>query len=262
LHPNAPIRYRIPSGGLLLLERGHSFTHSFWPAVDSYEPDVRAALTHFLKPGDTFVDCGANIGYFSVMAGHLVGRRGQVVAIEANPVTRTFLSRNLQLNGFGTIVGCALSSSPGELELLVPKAGDVFSSLKSGGLVADDGMERFSVQGRTLDEVVSSVGLTRLDLVKMDIEGAELDVLGSARRVMCELRFVIICEYGSNTWPAFGSCKDDLLRLLEKRNYRVGVFDPANSRVITVGEDVWKSPCANLLLIPSERDHRPLTGTS
>src|SRR6266540_956801 len=102
LHPNAPIRYRIPSGGLLLLERGHSFTHSFWPAVDSYEPDVRAALTHFLKPGDTFVDCGANIGYFSVMAGHLVGRRGQVVAIEANPVTRTFLSRNLQLNGFGT----------------------------------------------------------------------------------------------------------------------------------------------------------------
>src|SRR5215467_8450810 len=83
VRPDAAVRYRIPSGGVLLLERKHSFTHCFWPDVDQYEPDVRAALLHFLKPGDVFLDCGANIGYFSVLAGHLVGPEGQVIAIEA-----------------------------------------------------------------------------------------------------------------------------------------------------------------------------------
>jgi Met-10+ like-protein len=128
--PDAPIRYRIPSGGVLLLEPGHSFTQCFWPAVDQYEPDVCAALLHLLKPGDTFLDCGANIGYFSILAGHLVGAEGQVIAIEANPMTQPLLDRNLRLNGFGKIVRCALTSSTGELELFLPRAGDVYSSLR------------------------------------------------------------------------------------------------------------------------------------
>jgi FkbM family methyltransferase len=259
LRPNVPICYRIPSGGVVLLERSHSFTHAFWPGVDQYEPDVRAALLHFLKPGDTVLDCGANIGYFSVLAGHLVGPRGQVVAIEANPVTQPLLDRNLRLNGFGKIVCCALASSAGELELFVPRAGDVYSSLRTGGLVTGPNIKRFRVHGCTLDDVVSSLGLQRVDLIKIDIEGAELDALRSAQRVMCELRPMILCEYGINTWPAFGACKDDLILMLKKRNYRVGIFDPATKRVNPASESVWTSGYANLVLVPSERDEFHLT---
>src|SRR6266446_1618018 len=110
LRPASPLRYRVPSGGVLLLERGHSFTCCFWPAVDNYEPDVRAALLRFLKPDDTFLDCGANIGYFSVLAGGVVGSGGRVVAIEANPVTYRLLERNLKVNGWGVAVHCALTA--------------------------------------------------------------------------------------------------------------------------------------------------------
>src|SRR5207253_4151635 len=105
----SPLRYRLPGGGLLLLEAGHSFTYCFWPGVDQYEPDVRAALRHFLKPGSVFLDCGANIGYFSVLAGGLVGPTGRVISVEANPVTLQRLQRNLAVNGFGTAVHCALA---------------------------------------------------------------------------------------------------------------------------------------------------------
>jgi FkbM family methyltransferase len=254
LRPDVPICYRIPSGGLLLLERDHSFTQAFWPGVDQYEPDVRAALLHFLKPGDVFVDCGANIGYFSVLAGHLVSPMGKVIAIEANPLTQPLLDRNLRLNGFGKIVRCALASSAGDLELFMPRAGDAYSSMRTGGLVTGTDIKRFPVPGRTLDEVVSSLSLQRLDLIKIDIEGAELDVLRSAKRVMRELRPMIICEYGANTWPAFGARKEDLLLLLKQWNYRVGIFDPTTKQINPVSERVWISAYANLVLFPLERD--------
>src|SRR5262249_7079877 len=126
------------------------------------------------------------------------------------------------------------------------------------GLVSGDDLESFRVPGRTLDEVVSSLGLRRLDLIKIDIEGAELDVLRAAQQVMCELRPLVICEYGTNTWPKFGASKESLLRLLEERNYRVGVFDPEANRVMAVNNDIWKSAYANLLLIPLGREHRDL----
>ena len=61
-----PLAYHLPTGGVLLLEPGHAFTGCFWPDVDRYEPEVCAFLRRVLKPGATFIDCGANVGYFSI----------------------------------------------------------------------------------------------------------------------------------------------------------------------------------------------------
>jgi FkbM family methyltransferase len=251
MHPGAPLRCRLAGGGVLLLEPGHSFTQGFWPAVDNYEPDVREALRHFLKPGATFVDCGSNIGYFSVLAGHRVGPDGRVIAIEANPVTHRLMEQNLKINGFGIAVHCALTAKPGEVELFVPRQlGDAYSSLRQGGLVQGQDIDVIKVPGRTLDEVVSSLGLDRIDLLKIDIEGAELDVLRSARRVLRELRPVVICEYGMNTWPVFGATAESLLALLQECHYSVGIFDAKKGIVQPVNEEVWKSDYANLILQP------------
>jgi FkbM family methyltransferase len=243
----------LASGGVVLLEPGHSFTHCFWPAVDNYEPDVRAAVLHFLKPGFTFLDCGANIGYFSVLAGQRVEPGGRVIAIEANPVTYQLLKRNLKINDFGTAIHCALTSEPGKVELFMPRSGgDVYSSIRKGGLVRGNDVESFSVLGRTLDEVVASLQLERVNLVKIDIEGGELEVLRSASRIMRELRPVILCEYGTNTWPAFGATKESLLALIAERNYFVGVFDTIRKRVRRADSGIWDLPYINLILQPKE----------
>ena len=251
MRPGQPLSYRLASGGRLLLEPGHSFTFCFWPGVDQYEPDVRAALLHFLKPGDTFVDCGSNIGYFSVLAGNLVGPNGRVVAVEANPVTLRLLERNLAVNRFGKAVHCALTSSPGEVDLFMPrKGGDVYSSLRKGGLINGEDVECYRVSGRTLDDVVASLGLERLDLLKIDIEGAELDVLRSAPYVLQNLRPVILCEYGTNTWPAFCATPEELLEVLNKYDYTAGMFDSTRKKVHPVHDEVWSSVYANLVLRP------------
>ncbi|MES2568827.1 MAG: FkbM family methyltransferase, partial [Verrucomicrobiota bacterium] len=198
-----------------------------------------------------FLDCGANIGYFSVMAGKLVGKEGRVISVEANPVTYRLLQRNLVLNLTGEAVHCALTPTPGTLELFVPKkGGDVYSSTRKGGLVQGEEIEVIEVMGRTLDDVVSSLDLDRVDLIKIDIEGGELDVLQSAFRVLQEKRPVVICEYGTNTWPAFGASPQKLLRFLEECNYSVGTFDINLHTVRPATDEVWQLPYANLILQP------------
>jgi FkbM family methyltransferase len=250
LWPDRPIEYKTESSGVLLLEPGHSFTVCFWPAVDRYESDVQAALFHFLREGSVFVDCGANVGYFSVLAHGIVGPSGRVIAIEANPVTFRLLQRNLQRNGMKEAINCALATSSGEITLYMPATGDVYSSLRTGGLVVGDNIQSFKVAGMTLDEIVASLGLRSVDLIKIDIEGGELDVLRSAAEVVAKCRPVIICEYGTNTWPAFGASKSDLESLMRQYGYFIGRFDVETGRVRAAEPEVFSSPYTNLVLLP------------
>lgn len=254
LNPKKPLIHRLANGGVLSLEPGHSFTHCFYPGVDQYEPEVREALQHLLQSGDTFIDCGANIGYFSIEAGHLVGPQGQVIAIEANPVTYKLLERNLHINHLGQPVHCALTSQAGEVELFMPDdGGDVYSSLKTGGLVQGSSIQSFKVQGRTLDDVVKELSLTRVDVVKIDIEGAELDVLRSAPYLLSTLRPIVITEYGTNTWTKFEATPDQLKALMHQHSYQIRLFDWKTKRLIPMTEEVWSSHYSNLLLVPAER---------
>jgi FkbM family methyltransferase len=255
LRPRAPLRYRLPTGGTLMLDPDHSFTKCFWPAVEQYEPDVRAALLQLLTPGATFIDCGANVGYFSVLAADIVGPNGRIVAIEANPITYRALVRNLEANCCGTPVHCALMAEERSVELFVPRrGGDVYSSLRKGGLVNGEEIDAFRVRGRTLDGVVASLELDRVDVLKIDIEGGELEVLRSARRLLETMRPVVVCEYGTNTWPSFGATPHELVELLTECRYTVGIFDLGLGRVVAVDDDVWTRPYVNLILLPGPID--------
>jgi FkbM family methyltransferase len=250
--PGVPLIYHVPTGGRLRLTPGHSFTHAFWPGVDKYEPDVREALRYLLRPGHTFIDCGANIGYFSVMALGLVGPTGRVVAVEANPVTFELLRRNIELNGRGTPVHCAVTSHDGDVEIFVSDMGDVYSSLKVGGLVTGDTVHSHKVPGKTLDAVVATQKLDRVDVVKIDIEGAEMDALRSAPKLMAEQRPVFVVEYGTNTWPTFEATANDLLRLAGERGYRVRSFDPVARALVEPPPGTWESAYTNVLLVPND----------
>jgi FkbM family methyltransferase len=248
--PNTPLTYRLPTGGTLLLEPGHSFTGCLWPDVDRYEPDVRGFLQYLLKLGDSFIDCGANVGYFSILAAGLVGKQGKVISIEANPITYKLLERNLQANQFGTPVHCALTSEAGDIELFMPIEGDVFSSLRKGGLVKGSSARSFKVYGCTLDEVVKRYALSKVDVVKLDIEGAELDVLRSAPYLLSTLRPIIVLEYGTNTWPTFGATPQGLKELTKNYHYVVRKFDLQKQDLVPISADVWQMAYVNLILTP------------
>lgn len=250
LHPNEPLRYRLSTGTTLLLERGHSFTLCFWPAVERYEPEVRELLLSRLRPAMTFIDCGANIGYFSVLAAGIIGKEGRVLALEANPETYKLLQRNLDINGIGDAVHSAVGEESGEVTLYIPESGDVYSSVRTGGLFSEEEARAFKVQGRRLDDIVIEVGLARVDWIKIDVEGAEMGVLRSGRETLKKFRPHVVLEYGTATWGAFGAKPDDLLKLAGELRYDVKFFDPDQRAIVDLPANIWQQHYTNLVLVP------------
>lgn len=252
--PDKPLKYRLPTGGVLLLEPNHAFTKGFWPSCEPYDQDkyVLAMLRNLLKPGDVFIDCGANIGYFSVLAGDLVGVTGKVVAIEANPETYKLLRRNLEVNNINLCFNYALTYENGEVELFVPNKGDIFSSLRQNEYIQGDLMYSCKVLGKTLDDVVNEIQLSKINLIKIDVEGAEIDVIKSAVNVISQFRPPIIVEYGVNTWPVFGSTIQDLFTIIKSYDYSIYKFDLNNSFTELSDSSLITNTYVNLLLAPKE----------
>ncbi len=153
------------------------------------EPDVEDALLAHLAPGDAMWDVGANIGWFSLLAARAVGPSGEVTAFEPALRNAAQITLNAARNGVSvTVVGAAVSDRSGWGRF------DDLSSL-TGRLSAAGGA---IVPMVTLDEWASGHGAPAV--VKIDVEGAELDVLRGAGTVLAAARPVILCEcHGTQT---------------------------------------------------------------
>jgi FkbM family methyltransferase len=180
-----------PGRGLLLDLAGASADY----ADGRNELPVQNAVVDGLHPGDVFVDVGANIGYFSLLAARKVGPEGRVIAVEAVSELATAVRANAQLNGFSQVevVDAAASDSVGEVELMLAEhpGGATISSADT----PPDLVGRRTVRTVTLDSLWADGRRPAPTLVKIDVEGAELPVLRGmagllrthAPRVLCEL---------------------------------------------------------------------------
>lgn len=157
--------------------------------MSSREPAVRHLLETELRPGATFVDGGANIGFYSLLAARLVGSEGHVVAFEMMPDTAEILRRHVNDNRASrvSIVAQALSDRAGEL---------VAASVAPGqhgqaSIVAQGGAGRVlvDVETTTLDQALAHLGT--IDLLKLDLEGAEHLALRGAGSVLSRTNCVV-----------------------------------------------------------------------
>lgn len=161
----------------------------------SYEPEVSAALRGRLSPGATFVDVGANIGWFSLLAAGLVGPAGRVLAVEPNPLNVALLERSAKDNGFDNIeVLCvALAETAGVVALETDGS--------NGRVIPVDGppdkpfRASFVVAAEPLDDLLAKAGITRVDVMKVDVEGAEPMALRGARRALERDHPVLVSEF-------------------------------------------------------------------
>jgi FkbM family methyltransferase len=138
-----------------------------------------------LPNGGTFLDVGAHAGYFTLLAAHRVGPGGRVFALEPTPQTFKALQRHLSLNGINCVSAqmLALSDADGALRLYMPPASEHRDYNVT--CVARADWTAMDVPCRRLDECLSEWGVERIDLMKMDVEGAEPRVLAGGARRLC-----------------------------------------------------------------------------
>ncbi len=173
-------------------EKG-SFRSTLELVLDRYEPETTRLFHRLLQPGMTVVDIGAHGGYFSLIGASRVGAAGKVYAFEPYPASFEELQRNIDLNGYKNIqaVRKAVSDRTGVHKLLVNPKGSDRHSLYAG----ESSWERNSPEVETtrLDDFLEGCKWPRVDLIKMDIEGAEPAALAGMKQTLekCGVRFLI-----------------------------------------------------------------------
>lgn len=174
-----------------------------------------------VRSGALVVDVGAFLGHFTLIAARRVGTKGRVVAFEPDPRDRPWLERNVVENGFADrveVVPLAISDSPGRLRLFLAEQDRSQSSLYP---TRDDGPP-IDVQATTLDGFLAEAAV---DVVKIDVEGAELRALDGMRRTIELGRPTMFVEWNPQALRRAGVAEDELLRRLEGLGYRLELID-------------------------------------
>lgn len=157
----------------------------------TYEPELTAVFKSVLRPGDVFVDIGANEGYFSILSSKIVGSTGRVLAVEPQsrlqPVMKTNFAEN---QATVDLVPMALWDSVGQAAL------NLASDINTGSTTLLTSKARFKkqelVRTTTLDALLAHHGISKVRLLKIDAEGAEFPILRGADALFTERRVEVL----------------------------------------------------------------------
>jgi FkbM family methyltransferase len=177
-------------------------------------------LWKILEPGMVFMDIGAYQGIYSLVAGNKLRQGGTIIAFEPSPRDYRRLRMHLRLNG--------LSSARAEnLALSATAARTTFFQVTSGDTTrngmrapaSSDAVAEISVEAISLDQYVTRHQLTRLDIIKLDVEGGEMDVLRGAVNTVATFRPILICEVLDATTHVWGYNACEIISTLQDQGY-------------------------------------------
>jgi FkbM family methyltransferase len=223
-----------------------------WLALDGlWEAHVTAWLQNTLQPGQVFVDVGANVGYFTLLAAQLVGPQGRVIAVEAHPVLAEILHRNVVINGvYGHVTTWHRAAWSSNTDLKFHTRVN-FAGNSSAGSVGDEALTRLGdteeiieVQAVTLDDLLAD--LTRVDVLKVDIEGAEVHAFtGLARTLAANPDVIVMFEWAPAQIESVGDRPEALIDLLEQYGFRFQLLEEGSNPI--TGSALLQRPYGNVV---------------
>lgn len=266
--PNLPEKFKIPPSGIitLTLNSGKTFKLStnqtcsvtrevFWKGTSQYEySDIFEKL---FKKADVFFDIGANIGYYSAMAG-VINPKMKIYAFDPSPGPYAYLDENARINKLPNmkVFQLALSNENGQLTFQAA-VNAKYSYLKhnslggSGhiqGTRVDSSPYVVTVNAITLDNFVREHQVSKIDIIKLDVEEAEHLVVMGGIETFSKMRPLVVCEVFSNEmW-------DQIKGYWKNSDYLVYIFD--NKKLVpTSFDDVQDiSKIENYFFVPKEKN--------
>ena len=247
--PEMPIPLRLPFGAWWLAQKSaldDELIH------EGFEDAEMAFVDRLLRPGMTVLDAGAHHGLYTLLASKRVGRCGRVIAFEPSPRERKRLRRHLWANRCKNVAvqSCALGEEHQEANLfLVEGREDWCNSLRAPQIDARTVTVRVEVQ--RVDDVLEKLGLTRVDFIKLDVEGAELSFLQGASATLAASRPVILAEVQDLRTRQWGYAAREIIEFLTRAGYCWFALT-ANSNLQPISTQL-KTYDANLVALPEER---------
>jgi len=184
----------------------------------SFEPSGTAVVRRLVKPGDVVFDVGANVGYYTVLMAKLVGEGGRVVAFEPTAHYRSVLERNVQVNELTNVVVLphGLSSTVTSARAHIGESSATLHWVADSEPSASE-----DVLLRPLDDVVSGLGIARLDFIKIDVDGHEPAILQGAWNTLARFDPVVFFEVSHENYLEYGVTAWDFYDMLVARGYRL-----------------------------------------
>lgn len=197
-----------------------------------HESETASQLKQLIKPGMTVLDIGAHVGYYARMASDIVGESGRVIAFEPNPHNHAMLKENVGQRKNVTLMQLALAEEEGTAELY-----DYLMMSASGSLHYDETLrdvqlstterdvdfaprlddefeaKTYTVRTAPVDGLMAEIGVTQVDVVKMDIEGAEMGALRGMKEIIANSPdLALVMEYNPLGLKAFDNIPHESLQ--------------------------------------------------
>jgi FkbM family methyltransferase len=218
----------VPHVGWLRHEAGDDvalFLQQGW-----FEAREQAMAWLYLREGDTFIDCGAHVGLFSVLAGRAIGAGGRLISIEPEPHTASLLRENLRAGGIdrAVVVEAGIADRPGTMKL--HRAGDGRSAYNA--LSVDPAATGVEVRVMTLDDLLDEQKVERADFLKLDVEGLELSVWQGAQRSIARSALpLVMIEFTEENLQRAGHSTLELAQAVTGSGYTLCRFDENTLRL-------------------------------
>lgn len=245
---NVAIRSTIPKsitideGVILLNQKDVAVSGSL--ALGMFEKKELAVFRNSIKNGHIVADIGANIGLYTVIAARKVGPIGKVFSFEPEAENFDLLSKNVELNKFEntTLINSALSDTSGERDLYLSKDNKGHYSFSDDSF-ADT---KISVKTNTFDEYMKKYGSPKIDLIKMDIEGAEpLALDGMKETIKRNSEIIIFTEIYPKAMKRLGKDPLEFLRTLDSFDLSVWVINEGKDKMEKIESHDFESFIAN-----------------
>jgi FkbM family methyltransferase len=220
--PLVPVRVAVEPGLNILLDPRDLVPRTILE-TGVWEPRTWALLKEHLPAEGTFVDVGAHIGYYSLKAAAAMGTNAHVIAVEPNPETVLKLRDNIRESGTKAIsvAPVACSDSDGQLDLFGAEGtntGETSLSRENAGHSGGIGAV-YHVRARPLDTILQEQGVSRVDAIKIDVEGAEMLVLRGARQTLSRFSPVVVIEVVDSQLQLMGTSSAEITEFLRQLGY-------------------------------------------
>lgn len=205
---------------------------------DSFENNELSMFKKLLKSGDIFFDVGANIGLYSLISSPLIGSSGSVISFEPTPNTYDRLLENISLNNLTNVstYQTALGHEIGNVDFYVSH--EIHDARNSIANLPDFETTKITVPITTIDQHIKSnnIEVSKISLIKIDVEGWELPVLQGASKTLLEGFPTIMIEFNEKNSQAAGFSCSDIYEYLENLDYQFfkisnGVLVPTKDKV-------------------------------